>query len=83
MYTIYPSKIRKNKSGALRIKMVEVLPLMKIGGSFDVPLEDYNGEYEYFQHTVCAIIGKNKEKDKKYTTRWNKFGDFITITRIV
>lgn len=83
MYTIYPSEIRKNKSGVLRKEIQETLPKMEIGDAFDIPLADYNGEYENFQKTVTAVIGKIKEKDKKFTTRQDKFKDIITITRIV
>lgn len=83
MYTIYPSKNRKNKSRTLRIKILEVLPLMEIGNSFDIPLKDFNGEYKDFQSTVTAVIGKCRDKDKKYATTQDKFKDLITVTRIV
>ncbi len=86
MYPIRkPRKERVNKSGAMRLKMLEVLPKLEVKDSFSIPLEDFNGKFDEFQKTVSAILCiyvRDVEPDKKFGTRLNKKSKEVDVTRL-
>ena len=86
MYQIKKAKKeRVNKSGAMRLKMLEVLPHLEVKDSFTIPLGDFNGKLDEFQKTVSAVLCiyvRDMEPDKKFGTRLNKRSKEVDVTRL-
>ncbi len=86
MYEIRkPKKERPNKSGEMRLKMLEVLPKLEVKESFSIPLEDFKGEFFEFQKTVSAVLCiyvRDMEPGKKFSTWLNKKTKEVDVTRL-